>query len=230
MLEHQGIPVATTVLIHRRVRVGGASIIRCNLSSWYAEPEFRGYGPLLIARALNRRDVTYFNISAAPETRPIIESQRFKRYSQGQFLTIGRSRLFGAVDADVAGPDTAARYFADPGDRDLLQDHAGYGCISFCCVSRNVAYPFVFEVRRLKGLVKYAQLIYCRDLKDYVVFARPISAHLASQGCGIALIDTNGPLAIPGVYLEGRAPKYFRGPARPRLGDLAYTEAVIFGF
>jgi hypothetical protein len=25
------------------------------------------------------------------------------------------------------------------------------------------------------------------------------------------------------------APKYFKGPEKPRLGDLAYTEAAMFG-
>jgi hypothetical protein len=32
-----------------------------------------------------------------------------------------------------------------------------------------------------------------------------------------------------GKYLAGKMPKYFRGPDRPRLGDLSYTEAALFG-
>jgi hypothetical protein len=32
-----------------------------------------------------------------------------------------------------------------------------------------------------------------------------------------------------GKYFDGVAPKYFKGPTRPRLGDLAYTEAAMFG-
>ena len=34
---------------------------------------------------------------------------------------------------------------------------------------------------------------------------------------------------LVGRYFEGVTPKYFRGPEQPRLGDLAYTEAVMFG-
>jgi hypothetical protein len=30
-------------------------------------------------------------------------------------------------------------------------------------------------------------------------------------------------------YVEGKEPRYFKGPYRPILGDLAYTEKVIFG-
>jgi hypothetical protein len=46
----------------------------------------------------------------------------------------------------------------------------------------------------------------------------------------LIIVDSNG--ALPGVtgkFLEGRMPKYFKGPDRPRLGDLAYTEAALFG-
>jgi hypothetical protein len=31
------------------------------------------------------------------------------------------------------------------------------------------------------------------------------------------------------IYCRGTAPKYFRGPLRPRLGDLAYTEYALLG-
>jgi hypothetical protein len=30
-------------------------------------------------------------------------------------------------------------------------------------------------------------------------------------------------------YVEGKEPRYFKGPWRPTLGDLAYTEKVLFG-
>ena len=33
----------------------------------------------------------------------------------------------------------------------------------------------------------------------------------------------------PGLYSEGRGRKYFKGPQRPRLADLADTELVIYG-
>jgi hypothetical protein len=34
---------------------------------------------------------------------------------------------------------------------------------------------------------------------------------------------------LVGKYFGGKMPRYFRGPNRPRLGDLAYTEAAMFG-
>jgi hypothetical protein len=44
------------------------------------------------------------------------------------------------------------------------------------------------------------------------------------------MVDANGPVAgLGGRYFAERLPKYFRGPVEPRLGDLAYTEAALFG-
>jgi hypothetical protein len=44
------------------------------------------------------------------------------------------------------------------------------------------------------------------------------------------LCDGEGPIAgLIGRFFKDRAPKYFKGADRPRLNDLAYTEAVLFG-
>ena len=34
---------------------------------------------------------------------------------------------------------------------------------------------------------------------------------------------------LAGKFLANRGPKYFKGPQRPRLGDLAFCESVLFG-
>jgi hypothetical protein len=34
---------------------------------------------------------------------------------------------------------------------------------------------------------------------------------------------------LVGTFRPGRMAKYFKGPQRPRLGDLAYTEYVVLG-
>jgi len=48
------------------------------------------------------------------------------------------------------------------------------------------------------------------------------------RGKLFVLIDSKGPIrGLVGRYRAGVAPKYFKGPISPRVGDLAYTEAVI---
>jgi hypothetical protein len=67
-------------------------------------------------------------------------------------------------------------------------------------------------------------------MSDFVRFAGTLGRFLLKRGMPVFMLDANGPIeGLAGVYFAGRAPKYFRGPAQPRLGDLAYTEAVLFG-
>ena len=58
-------------------------------------------------------------------------------------------------------------------------------------------------------------------------FAGPLGSFLARQGLALALIDADGPVkGLTGRYFAGK-PKFYKGPHKPRLGNLAYTEMVI---
>jgi hypothetical protein len=47
----------------------------------------------------------------------------------------------------------------------------------------------------------------------------------------LVAFDANGPIeGLPGRYVDAASPKYFKGPNPPRLGDLAFSERVMFGF
>jgi hypothetical protein len=73
-------------------------------------------------------------------------------------------------------------------------------------------------------------MVYCRDVDRFVVYAGPIGRYLAARGRPLVMLDANGPIiGLVGKYFDGRMPRYFRGPNRPRLGDLAYTETAMFG-
>ena len=231
LLECEGRPVGVILLIFSSVLDGDTSTIRCNVSSWYVEPQFRSHAALFVSQAIRHKNVTYVNISPAPHTRPIIEAQGFSRYGSGQFVTVP---VLAAKRDDqrtrVIGVDALPDASLEVKDRALLLDHRSYGCISLWCTTPDRAYPFVFVPRWLKGVIPCAQLIYCRDIDDFVRFARPIGRYLARRGRPLVIIDSNGPIAgLTGKYFDGRAPKYFKGTATPRLGNLAYTEAVMFG-
>jgi hypothetical protein len=97
-------------------------------------------------------------------------------------------------------------------------------------VTAERAYPFVFRPRMVKGIVACTQLVYCHDIESFVRFTRPLGRYLMLRGRPLVIIDANGPIpGLVGKYLDGRMPKYFKGPDQPRIGDLAYTEAAMFG-
>jgi hypothetical protein len=229
LLEAEGVAVGVILLIFSSIPTQGAPTIRCNLSSWYVEPAYRGHASLLIAQAIKHKNVTYVNVSPAMHTRPIIEAQGFSPYSKGQFVSIPalapsteHARIIGIEHTPDAGVAMS--------ERELLQVHRDYGCISLWCETDTGARPFVFMPRLVKGVIPCAQLIYCRDISDFVRFARPIGRYLARRGRPLVIIDSDGPIVgLVGRYFAGKSPKYFKGATQPTFGDLAYTEAVMFG-
>lgn len=202
---------------------------------WYVEPAFRSYAALLAAQALRHKTTTYLNISPAPNTRKTIEAQGYTRYSNGVFMAIPALQRAPdpAMRVVAAGDDALTidlRAPAEPFERDLMARHAAYGCLTFWCVSAGRAYPFVFRRCLFKGVLPFAQLIYCRDVADIARFAGPLGRHLLLHGCAVVAIDANAPVrGLAGRYFAGWKPKYFKGPEPPRLGDLADTETALFG-
>jgi len=235
LLESNRAPVGALLQIFSRMPAGDGGgeegALRCSVSSWYVEPDFRSYAPLLVRQGLKRRDVTYLNTSPAPHTRPIAEAQGYARYNNGAFVAVALlSRAPADVSARIVAAGSPPRAPFEPRERELLEEHASFGCVSLWCETAERAHPFVFRPRRIKRFVPCAQLVYCRDVADFVRFARPLGLHLAWRGWPLVMLDANAAIGgLVGRYFDGLTPKYFKGPHRPRLGDLAYTETALFG-
>ena len=69
--------------------VDGEAALFCNLSSWYVDPAFRNYAALFASMSQKRKDVTYFNVTPATATWPVIEAQGFQ-------ALLPRPAFFGA--------------------------------------------------------------------------------------------------------------------------------------
>src|SRR5258708_4185243 len=164
-----------------------------------------------------RKGVTYLNISSAPHTRPIVEAQGYLRFSNGVFVALPCLSGPPDVEARIIASDALPRAPYEAHERDLLRDHVDYGCVSLWCETPERAYPFVFRARRVKGLITCAQLIYCREVADFVRFARPLGAYLAWRGRPLVILDANGPgRGLLGKCFDQTMPKYFEGEAPPR--------------
>ena len=214
------------------VRESTAELVRCNLSSWYVEPQFRAYAALLSARALRHGPATFLNITAAPATWPIIELQGFARYCQGAFLAI--PALAKAGPECQVTPLRSSEPFEGklpPEELALLTEHALFGCLVLCCTTPDGVHPFVFRRKRIKRVLPCYQLIYCRTTADLVRCAGPIGRYLALRGAPLVLMHADAAVAgLPGLHFADHFPFYARGPDVPRSGDLTFTEAAMFGF
>ncbi len=230
LLESEGRPVGVILLIFSTRQEGGEATVRCNVSSWYVEPEFRSFGSLLISQALKTKTVTYLNISPAPHTWRLLDAQGYSRYSNGLLVSLPMLNAAPAGAVRLLRADAQLEHEVDAAERELLLAHEAYGCISRWCETADGTYPFVFVPRLVKGVLPCFQLVYCRQVSDFVRFARPLGRFLAWRGRPIVIVDANGPVnGLTGWYFDGIRPKYFKGAHEPRLGDLADTEAALFG-
>jgi hypothetical protein len=250
MLEHDGRPVGLLLLIYSLRAVSAkadsvpvdnaateaaASAIYCNLSSWYVEPEFRNYATLLTRIAQKNKEVTYFNISPAGFTWPIIEAQGFRPYCSGLFFSLPLlSRVEAGLTAETVTADSKSVEGLDVRELELLTRHAYYGCLSLVCrTATGETLPFILSpVRIRRGWIAppAMQMIYCRDIEDYVRCAGIIGRTLLRRSKISVLLDSNGPIAgLTGIYSNARGRKYFKGPHQPRLADLTDTELVLYG-
>jgi hypothetical protein len=233
MLDHDGTPVGVLLLIYKAQDRGEGPAIRCNLSSWYVEAAFRSYAPMLIRVAQRHERVTYINISPARWTWRTIEALGFHTYCGGLFFSFpALSRPETDMRVEVVQQDAKVVNGLAEAEVALLARHAAYGCLSL--ISRTAdgrAIPFVLQPMRIRQIALPAmQLIYCRDLADYVASAGAIGRFLLRRGRISVAVDANGRMKdLVGLYREPMGRKYFKGPQRPRLADLSDTELVIYG-
>ena len=230
-MEQDGALVGTILLIFTNVQSRDSSTIRCHVTAWYVKPEYRAYAGLFYLKAISRKNILYMNISAQPSAQPFLAIHGFTKYSCGQFFSVPALHLISkATDCTIikatSVPDVPFKAY----ERDLLLDHTRYGCMCLWCVTSEQAYPFVFRTHITKKVLPTAQLIYCREIGDFVKFVWPIGLFLARRGKFVVRIDSNGPIpGLMGKYFDGLTPRWYKGSTQPRLGDLAYTQFAMRG-
>jgi hypothetical protein len=227
-LDNDGRPVGVILLLFSEVLAGTETVVRCNVSSWYVEPDFRAFAPLMVRAATKDKRVTYFNITPAPHTWSTVEAQGFSVYCKGQ--------VYGALALSRPARNAKVELFAEElaaglteYEADLLRQHASFGCLSVVVRDGANTYPFVFQKHLVKDIVPVYRLIYCREIGELVRYAGNLGRFLARRGGLLVRFDANCPVpGIVGWYSEKRGRKYAKGPKPPLLGDLAFTEAALF--
>jgi hypothetical protein len=228
LLESEAGPVGAALTLFGMGESG--QNIRCNLSSWTVDPAYRMQAPLLVASLLKRPDVTFINISPAPHTWPTITAQGFRPYAEGQVIVATAPAPVPPGVRVLSEPRT----WRDLPEATLLDDHRRYGCTILVAETPDGRRPFVFLPMRARSgrlPLPLMQLIYCRDVADLPSCAGAIGRWFLRRG-RIGLVVESGvpmPIGAPVLRRLPRSAKFFRGPHPPRLGDLSYTERVIFG-
>ena len=200
--------------------------IRCHTSAWYVEPEYRSLGAMLASVATGLKYVTYLNSTADAQTWPMLEALGYRRYSEGQFVAIPALSLGRQLKVAQLLQSDAHQCLSD---YDLLRSHADGGCLALICETRDGPKPFVFRRRHIRyAPIGVMQLVYCRDTVDLVICAGPIGRFLLQRGATCVICDADA--ALPGMigkFFPGKNLKFFKGPHKPRLNDLAFSEEIV---
>src|SRR5271167_2956469 len=153
MLDCDGLPVGVLLLLYTLRADGAETAIYCNLSSWYVEPAFRNYAPLLTKIAQKNAEVTYLNISPATWTWPIIEAQGFAPYCSGLFFSLpALSRVRRGMTVETVAPDARTIPGLSDDGAELLARHVRYGCLSLICRTANGdVMPFILLPVRIRS-------------------------------------------------------------------------------
>lgn len=233
LLESGGVTVGVLLVIFTKIEHAGVPFVRGNVSSWHVEPAFRAFAGLLTSHVAKFKDATIINVSPGPHTWPVIEAQGFAPIAAGVHIGVP---LLGGTSAgatvDVVQGDRFDDACLPKQTAALLSEHAAYGCISLICRNAAGVSVVVFRKRRvLAWKVPVAELIYFDRPSVLSDFARPIGKLLARRGLFLIQADADGPIpGLPGRFFRRKMVKYFRGPNRPRIGDIAFTEAGMLGY
>lgn len=196
--------------------------IVCNLSSWYVDRAYRRpHATSLPTMATSVDGPLYLNTSPADHTRKSMAAMGWLQYN------FGRSVAFPAL-----GPGAGRVSEKIPDDlpeRIMLEDHRAWGCISVVCEKENAISPFIFRARRVTRFrFPIMELIYCRDTSDFERCGAALGRWFLARG-SLGFILDGKVKNMPSVYVDGKEPRLYKGPHRPRLNDLAYTEKVLVG-
>jgi hypothetical protein len=229
-LEADGHIAGTLLLIASTRMIEGRPASFANVAAWYVEPAYRGSAQLLVSVGLRNRDVTYLNVTPAPHTWPIVESQGYTQYCAGLYFALAplttpaRNTVIERLDAE--GAETLPEY-------PMLREHANYGCTALVCRDDEGRYPFLFRPFRIRSGRVWSPAIlaiYARSQAELVRFTGTIGRHFMKHGMPDIALDADGPIAgLSGHFTALRGRKYYKGPNPPRLCDLTGTELAIFG-
>jgi hypothetical protein len=219
------------ILLVASVRtVNGAPALFSNVASWYVKPEYRAYAQLLVSIALRNKDVTYTNVTPAPHTWSIVENQGYSQYCSGLYFAPAiLKRPAKSVQIEAFDP---MRHAQLP-NAALLARHQAWGCSSVVVQEEGLQSGYVFRrfnVRSGKLPLPAMFALHAPDQGQLVRIAGNLARHFLSVAAPFLVMDANGPIpGLHGHFTAIRGRKYFKGPNRPPLCDLADTEYAIFG-
>jgi hypothetical protein len=233
-LDADGQLVGVILMIASQRSINGVPATFTNLASWYVKPEFRPYAHQLAAMALKNRTTSYVNVTAAPSTWPVVESQGYRKYCNGLFFAwAALAKPQPTISIHGFSEVSARADVRAMAEFDILQRHAQWGCTVLVVEEAGKLSGFVFRRLAMRsGLISLPAMfaIHAPSRDELVRLAGNFGRYFIWSAAPILVMDANGPVpGLRGLFTEKRGRKFAKGPLQPDLCNLADTELAIFG-
>ncbi|QCM06498.1 hypothetical protein CFBP6626_06450 [Agrobacterium tumefaciens] len=218
---------AVGVLLTIKSRLPDEDRMVVNLSSWYVEPSSRWFAPRMLQMASSSQEETFTDLTPSPEACKLNERLGFS--------TVTDYTLFYPLLPKALGPARARlRPLADvpPGAlpaamRDMLEDHARFGCMVAVMEADGRHHPLVFLKTMTKRLPT-ARLIYCEDRQLAQRHISAIARHLLRKGrLAMTMAASDEERDAGGFAVLKSAPMQVKGVWNPRFINETYSELVL---
>lgn len=218
---------AVGVLLTIKSRLPDEDRMVVNLSSWYVEPSSRWFAPRMLQMASSSQEETFTDLTPSPEACKLNERLGFS--------TVTDYTLFYPLLPKALGPARARlRPLADVPQgalpaamRDMLEDHARFGCMVAVMEADGRHHPLVFLKTMTKRLPT-ARLIYCEDRQLAQRHISAIARHLLRKGrLAMTMAASDEERDAGGFAVLKSAPMQVKGVWNPRFINETYSELVL---
>ena len=148
--------------------------------------------------AQKRKDVTYFNVTPAHPTWPILEAQGFTTYCRGLLFSVPalsrgeQDMTVEVVAAAKRGPSSDYRT-----ESEKLRREAEYGNLSLVCHTAKGHFPSFSTLAEAPRVYSDACLAARLLPQCFGLYSLrgPIGRYLLRRGKPVVIVDANGPIA-----------------------------------
>lgn len=124
-----------------------------NLSSWFVETKYRWLAPRMLQQVVSKASATYTDLSPSAETSKINERLGFRVVSRGVLMFILPWLAMTRRAPGLVIPlDQVPAAALTAGERSMLVQHEGLGCVAAALHLNGYYHPLLFHVTRRQGL------------------------------------------------------------------------------
>src|SRR6266446_1883340 len=217
-------------MVYARRLVQGKTALVCNLSSFYVDPDYRGWSFALLAGALRDETVCYTSLTPSRTVAHMCEAMGFSYIDRNRIVLpplLNATTLRGPSPRIIFDPEQV-RALLDGEQRRIFDDHAPYGCLQLVLQSGAEKAHLVVK-RRTIGRFPVSDLLYCSAPSLLARYLERVKLAVIRRQRSVALTAEAGIFGAPrplGVVVS--RPMLFRSSVlQAHELDKLYSELVL---